>query len=91
MKARIAMESNKSVYEIVDLKRLNEIMDEYGTEDLSLQENNGELVVYGLDAYLQNTQIRADKKFLKMKQLLEELKEKYNTTSDDIWEEICNE
>lgn len=91
MKARIAMESNKSVYEIVDLKRLNEIMDEYGTEDLSLQENNGELVVYGLDAYLQNTQIRADKKFLKMKQLLEELEEKYNTTSDDIWEEICNE
>lgn len=91
MKARITMESNKSVYEIVDLKRLNEIMDDYGTEDLSLQENNGELVVYGLDAYLQNTQIRADKKFLKMKQLLEELKEKYNTTSDDIWEEICNE
>lgn len=91
MKARIAMESNKSVYEIVDLKRLNEIMDDYGTEDLSLQENNGELVVYGLDAYLQNTQIRADKKFLKMKQLLEELEEKYNTTSDDIWEEICNE
>lgn len=91
MKARITMESNKSIYEIVDLKRLNEIMDEYGTEDLSLQENNGELVVYGLDAYLQNTQIRADKKFLKMKQLLEELEEKYNTTSDDIWEEICNE
>lgn len=91
MKARITMESNKSIYEIVDLKRLNEIMDEYEIGDLSLQENNGELVVYGLDAYLQNTQIRADKKFLKMKQLLEELEEKYNTTSDDIWEEICNE
>lgn len=88
MEVKIQMRTNEKIFQIVGIEELNDIIDYYGANDITFNEVNGTLTIYGLDNYLRDIFIEQDERIKRIKKLLEEIKKEYDVDIDDIWNTV---
>lgn len=88
MEVKIQMRTNEKIFQIVGIEELNDIIDYYGANEITFNEVNGTLTIYGLDNYLRDIFIEQDERIKRIKKLLEEIKKEYDVDIDDIWNTV---
>ena len=92
MQIKIQMTNNDKIFKIIDdVNEFNMIISEYDCCDVTFDEENGMLVVYGLDGYLRDKILKTDKRIIQIKKLFREVVKEYNAELDELWDEICEQ
>lgn len=92
MQIKIQITNNDKIFKIIDdVNEFNMIISEYDCHDVTFDEENGMLVVYGLDSYLRDNMLKTDKRIIQIKKLFREVAKEYNAELDELWDEICEQ